>query len=117
MPIQTLGAADDPRGYLLDRFGTDAEALRERAVALASGAVRPGPDETTSRAMAAACDAVVALLASLAPSDQAPTLAAIQSVVPRLQALAAHSAAQPAVRAVYAGAITRIRELGPGADG
>jgi hypothetical protein len=111
------GAADDPRGYLLDRFRTDAETLRDRTTALESGAVRPGPDVATSRAMAAACDAVVALLDALAPSDQIPSLASIQAMVPRLQALATHSAAQPAVRAVYAGAITRIRDLGPGTDG
>ena len=107
--------AVDPRGYLQARFRTDADTLRERVAALAAGAVRPGPDAATSRAMAAACDAVVALMDTVPGGDPASTLAALQALRPALQARAQEHAAQPAVRAVFAGAITRVNELAAGA--
>lgn len=101
----------DPRDYLLDRFRTDAQTLRERIAALEAGASRPGPDAATSRAMAAACDAVVDLLSATGTGTRGATTADVDGMVPTLQALAQQHAAQPAVRAVYAGAATRIREL------
>ena len=111
----TTGASGGPRGdartYLLDRFRTDAETLRERISALEAGAARPGPDAATSRAMAAACDAVVDLLSAIGTGGRGATMADVEAMVPTLLALAQRHAAQPAVRAVYAGAATRIREL------
>ena len=49
----------DIREYLIERFRTDAQTLRQRAAAIA-GAARPapGPDAALSRAMADACDDV-----------------------------------------------------------
>lgn len=110
-------AGIDPRAYLLDRFRADATTLRERMAALEAGAARPGPDAATSRAMAAACDEVVDLITGLPNGDPGGRREALHGLLPRLQELAQRHAGQPAVRAVYAGAITRIRDWDATAHG
>ncbi len=114
------------RAYLLDRFRTDALALRQRADTLAAttqgGAGRsksghgaapvPGPDAETSRRMAAACDSVVQMLEAIPEADDsARGLASIVSLLPLLEHRAAQEIGGAPVRAVYAGAATRIREV------
>lgn len=106
----------DPRDYLLDRFQSDSVALHARAVALRSGPAQPGPDATTSARMAEACDDVVAMLAAVPPTNEAQdaasdTLAALRALIPELERRAVIAASLPPVRAVYAGAATRIREI------
>ena len=108
-----------PRAYLLDRFRTDAAALRQRADALRSAARSggslqpvPGPDAATSDRMAAACDDVVAMLTAIPDgSDPAAVLSSIAALSPLLDLKAQRETSSPAVRAVYAGAATRIREV------
>jgi hypothetical protein len=100
-----------PRDYLLDRFRTDARSLRERAQALATGEARPGPDAATSRRMADACDDVSSMIEAIALDGEAiAVLDALLAVVPLLEQRAQQQSV-PAVRAVYAGAATRIREV------
>lgn len=104
--------AESAREYLMHRFRGDAQSLRERVAALQRGTSLPGPDAGTSLRMAEACDEVVRLLEALAPHDDGDAeLAAIVSLVPLLDERAKASAASPPVRAVYAGAATRIREV------
>ena len=99
------------RTYLVDRFRGDAATLRERAASLASGATIPGPDFATSTQMAEACEAVVALVQGLpSDGDDANSSATLLSLIPTLDARS-HAATHPAVRAVFAGAIARIREV------
>jgi hypothetical protein len=99
------------RDYLVDRFRTDALVLRERADAAATGQPRPGPDAATSRKMAEACEDVSAMLQAIATNGTvATTLDALQALVPLLEQRAQQQRA-PAVRSVYAGAATRIREV------
>ncbi|MES2523634.1 MAG: hypothetical protein V4617_13095 [Gemmatimonadota bacterium] len=105
-----------PRAYLLDRFRSDAAALRQRADALHAAArtstAIPGPDAETSSRMAAACDDVVAMIEAIPDgSDPAAVLSSIAALSPLLDARAQREAVSPAVRAVYAGAATRIREV------
>ncbi|HYW32922.1 MAG TPA: hypothetical protein VE869_15585 [Gemmatimonas sp.] len=105
-----------PRAYLLDRFRSDAAALRQRVDALHAAArtssALPGPDAPTSMGMAAACDDVVAMLESIPDGpDPAALLSSIAALSPLLDARAKREVASPAVRAVYAGAATRIREV------
>jgi hypothetical protein len=111
-----MSAARSPRGprdYLLDRFRADADALRQRVAALRAGRPAPGPDAATSERMAAACEEVAAMLAALPESrDADAALAALDALVPLLEQRAGREAKAPAVRAVYAGAATRIREVG-----
>ncbi len=102
------------RSYLLDRFRTDAVALRQRADAMAvrSAAPVPGPDATMSRRMAVACDRVVAMLDAVPDADDgAQAIATLVALVPLLEQHAAQEASAPPVRAVYIGAATRIREV------
>lgn len=100
------------REYLMHRFRGDAEALTERVAAFQRGSKMPGPDASTSQRMADACAAVVALLEGIAPHDDAAAeLAAITSLVPLLESKARDASSLPPVRAVYAGAATRIREV------
>jgi hypothetical protein len=62
--------------------------------------------------MAEACRDVVALLEHIRPHHEAAEeLAAIVSLVPLLEQKARDTATLPPVRAVYAGAATRIREV------
>jgi hypothetical protein len=104
--------ADDPCSYLRTRFTDDAATLRARATQLATGpAPRHGPDASASRAMAEACDAVVALLDGLdASSEFEEQLAALDALAPRLQALA-EGAPDPHVRSVFLGACTRLGDI------
>ena len=100
------------REYLVNRFQTDAVALRERVALMARGTKVPGPDAATSRRMADACDEVVAMLLAIASSDHAAAeLDAIMALVPLLEHRATEQQSNPAVRSVYAGAATRIREV------
>ncbi len=105
------------RAYLLDRFRADAAALRLRAESLGSRETRrsaptPGPDASTSARMADACDAVVAMIEAVAESmDATRMLADLGALAPLLTQRAALEANAPAVRAVYLGAATRIREV------
>jgi hypothetical protein len=107
-----------PRAYLLERFRTDAAALRQRADALRNAARSggappvPGPDAAMSERMAAACDDVVAMLSAIPDgSDPAAVLSSIAALSPLLDMKAQREASSPGVRAVYAGAATRIREV------
>ena len=103
--------ADTARDYLAERFQADAEALRERVSSMARGAKIPGPDAATSRAMADACERVAAMVqAVVQPDEAAASLEALAALIPLLEQHAA-SQSHPAVRAVYAGAATRIREI------
>lgn len=99
------------RTYLIDRFRGDAATLRERAAALAGGAALPGPDLATSKQMAEACDAVVSLLQGIPTNgDDGGEMAALLDLIPTLESKL-HTVTQPAVRAVFTGAVTRIREV------
>ena len=103
--------ADTARDYLAERFQADAEALRVRVSSMARGAKIPGPDAATSRAMADACERVAAMVqAVVQPDEAAASLEALAALIPLLEQHAA-SQSHPAVRAVYAGAATRIREI------
>lgn len=100
------------REYLVDRFSTDALALRERMAVLARGTKVPGPDAATSKRMAEACEEVVAMLQAIVNNGHAAVeLDAIMVLVPLLELRAAEQQSNPAVRSVYAGAATRIREV------
>ena len=103
----------DAREYLLDRFVTDAAALRTRAETLRSAARNvPGPDASTSLQMADACEKVAQLIRAL-PVTEPPgiMLQSLATLTLPLEDLAKSSAKTPAVRAVFIGAATRIREL------
>ena len=102
----------DARQYLLDRFITDAATLRGRAATLRNAPPAAGPDATTSTKMAEACDRVAELIQSL-PDDEPPgiMLQSLATLTLPLEELSRKQAEAPAVRAVYAGAATRIREL------
>jgi hypothetical protein len=104
--------ADDPCSYLRTRFTDDAATLRARAAQLATGpAPRHGPDAAASRAMADACDAVVALLDALRDvTDIEAQLTALDDLGPRLQALT-ERAPDPHVRSVFVGAATRLGDI------
>jgi hypothetical protein len=100
------------REYLVDRFQTDALALRERMAVLARGAKVPGPDAATSKRMAEACEEVVTMLQAIVNNGHAAAeLEAIMALLPLLELRAAAQQSNPAVRSVYAGAATRIREV------
>ena len=99
--------------YLLDRFRTDAAALRQRAGVLRSGTPQPGPDRDTSLRMADACDDVVAMVEAIPASDGAADMVAtLSALIPLLEQRATAARDTPAIRAVYVGAATRIREIG-----
>ncbi len=102
----------------------DAATLRARAEALRADATRgggrapsPGPDAATSGRMADACEAVVRLLRNLPATgdasdvDREAALEALAALVPVLEGEARASGGAPAVRSVYAGAATRVREV------
>ena len=100
------------REYLVDRFQSDAVALRERVALMARGTKVPGPDAATSNRMAVACDEVVALLLAIASTgDAGAELDAVLALIPLLELRADAQKSNPAVRSVYAGAATRIREV------
>ncbi|QJR34330.1 hypothetical protein [Gemmatimonas groenlandica] len=100
------------RDYLVNRFETDAAVLRERVALMARGTKVPGPDASTSGRMADACDEVVAMLMAIAShGDASAELDAIMALVPLLERRATEQQSNPAVRSVYAGAATRIREI------
>ncbi len=100
------------REYLANRFQTDAAVLRERVALMARGTKVPGPDAATSSRMADACDEVVAMLLAIVGNGDADVeLDAIMALVPLLEHRAAEHLLNPAVRSVYAGAATRIREV------
>ncbi len=100
------------REYLVNRFLSDAAVLRERVALMTRGTKVPGPDATTSTRMADGCDEVVAMLQAIASNGDADAdLDAIMALVPLLEHRAAEQQSNPAVRAVYAGAATRIREV------
>lgn len=100
------------RDYLVNRFQTDAVVLRERVALLARGTKVPGPDAATSSRMADACDEVVAMwLAIASHGDASVELDAIMALVPLLEHRATEQQSNPAIRSVYAGAATRIREV------
>jgi len=100
------------REYLVNRFQSDADVLRERVALMARGTKVPGPDAATSSRMADACDEVVALLLAIASTGDADAdLDALMALVPLLEQRAAEQQSNAAVRSVYAGAATRIREV------
>jgi hypothetical protein len=100
------------REYLVSRFQTDAAVLRERVAAIARGTKVPGPDAATSGRMADACDEVVTMLLAIADHGDADAeLDAIMALVPLLEHRASGQTSNPAVRSVFAGAATRIREV------
>lgn len=96
--------------YLHERFRNDAATLLDRAASLARGVRMPGPDATLSRRMADACTDVAARIASL-PRAGAAGLDALLTLATTLDAVAGTVTDAPAVRAVYAGAATRMREV------
>jgi hypothetical protein len=101
-----------PREYLLSRFRTDADTLRQRAESLSSGPPQPGPDAVMSRAMATACNDVVAMVEAIPEqSDAVGMIGTLTALIPLLDVRAAAVKNMPPVRAVYAGAATRIREV------
>lgn len=103
--------AQTAREYLAERFQADAVALRERVEAMARGTKLPGPDAPTSRAMAEACEQVAAMVTAVVQAaDATAALDALGALIPLLEQRAAGQQ-HPAVRAVYAGAATRIREI------
>ncbi len=98
--------------YLLDRFRTDAETLRQRAAALRMAPTQPGPDAATSQRMAEACDTVIAMIEAIPAADDSVVVASsLTALIPLLERHATMVASAPPVRAVYAGAATRIREV------
>lgn len=99
------------REYLIDRFRGDAVALRDRVAALAKGTKMPGPDVAMSTRMAEACETVAAMLEALPEESPDGSLGDLLALVPLLERRAQEQVAQPPVRAVYAGAATRIREV------
>lgn len=103
---------DTAREYLVNRFRTDAVALRERADSMSRGAKVPGPDGATSRRMAEACDEVAGMVQALVSNGEAQAAVdALLALVPLLEQRSQQHAATPAVRSVYQGAATRIREV------
>lgn len=103
-----------PRRYLASRFRADAEVLHQRAAALGTAPARGGrpvggPDAATSTRMAVACEAVVALVERV--TEGAGEREALAALVPLLEHRAAEHQAEGPVRAVYAGAATRVREV------
>lgn len=104
--------AETAREYLIHRFRGDAQSLRERMASQQRGAKIPGPDAATSARMADACDDVVRLLEGIGAHDDITTeLAALVALIPPLEDRAKANGSLPPVRAVYAGAATRIREV------
>jgi len=104
--------AETAREYLIHRFRGDAQSLRERMSSLQRGVNMPGPDAKTSGRMADACDDVVQLLDAIgAHEDVQSELAALVALIPQLEERAKGAGQWPPVRAVYAGAATRIREV------
>jgi hypothetical protein len=104
--------AETAREYLIHRFRGDAHVLRERTASLQRGSKIPGPDAATSARMADACDHVVQLLEQLGQHDDVESeLAALVSLIPLLEERARAAGQLPPVRAVFAGAATRIREV------
>jgi hypothetical protein len=106
------------RAYLLDRFRTDGETLRQRVSALRtreasrSAPPQPGPDAAMSERMASACDDVVAMIVAIPDGDDVEVVAgALRALIPLLEQRAAQTVAAPPVKAVYVGAATRIREV------
>lgn len=100
------------REYLMHRFRGDATSLRDRVAALRKGTKIPGPDAAMSQRMADACDDVASMIEAIAPHDDPMAeLSALVALVPLLEQRAQQHGAQPPVRAVYAGAATRIREV------
>lgn len=100
------------RAYLLDRFRTDGDTLRQRVSALRTGAPQAGPDAAMSQRMASACDDVVAMIVAIPDDDDIEVVAAaLSALIPLLEQRATQAAAAPPVRAVYIGAATRIREV------
>ena len=62
--------------------------------------------------MADACDEVIAMLEASPDADDASTLInTLAALIPMLEQRAAATSGTPPVRAVYAGAATRIREI------
>lgn len=99
------------REYLAERFKSDAAVLRERADAMSRGTKVPGPDMVTSRAMADACEQVAIMISAVVqPGDADHALDALGALIPLLEQRA-NAQQHPAVRSVYAGAATRIREV------
>lgn len=100
------------REYLVHRFRGDAQVLTDRVAALQRGTKIPGPDAATSRRMAEACEAVASMVESIAPQERAADeLDAIVALIPLLEQRARDAGMLPPIRAVYAGAATRIREV------
>ena len=100
------------RDYLIERFESDAAMLRERVAVLARGTKVAGPDAATSRGMADGCEEVAAMLRAIVSTGEASRdLEAVMALVPLLEHRAAEPKLLPAVRAVYVGAATRIREV------
>lgn len=100
------------RDYLMHRFRGDATSLRDRVSALRQGTKLPGPDAAMSQRMASACDDVAHILEAIAPNeDPSAELAALVALIPLLEQRAQQHAGHAPVRAVYAGAATRIREV------
>lgn len=98
--------------YLIQRCAEDARVLHERVATMRRGTRIPGPDAATSERMADACEDIIELLDDLASDVAEPltTAALLEMLTPHLEARIKQQS-HAAVRAVYAGAIARLREM------
>ncbi|BAH39577.1 MAG TPA: hypothetical protein DGD08_14510 [Gemmatimonas aurantiaca] len=104
--------SEHARQYLIDRFREDAHALRERVATMRRGVQVPGPDVTTSERMAEACDDVATVVSGVAAQDDATTIDQwVATLVTMLEDRQRGQTLHPAVRAVYAGGVARVREV------
>jgi hypothetical protein len=104
--------SEHARQYLIDRFREDAHALRERVATMRRGVQVPGPDAATSERMAEACDDVAALVGTVATQDDPDAIDQwVATLVTALEERQRSQTLHPAVRAVYAGGVARVREV------
>ncbi len=105
-----LGMSSHALSYLEERFAADAEALRERASSVGAGKAAGGPDAKTSLQMADACEVVIGLVATI-PSSSDNISERLRELIETLNSLATKNSSVPAVKAVYAGAATRVMHV------
>lgn len=97
--------------YLIKRFTDDARILRGRATSLRSGANMPGPDAATSERMAGACEDVADVLRGIDDIPVDNPRDGLMAVLSALEQRMHEHRSDSQLRAVYAGAISRLREI------
>lgn len=110
--------SSDARAHMIERFSADAHALRRRAsqqtetpAPFPAGEASHAPAGAIAALMAEACENIVMAVRELPqPVDVASGIIDLASLIPRFET-SARLAKSPQVRAVYAGAIIRIREM------